>query len=147
MRGHVKRTTCDCGRYEVRYLKTAASPTRQLTFEDGEHGGVGDRSPVHGSHHGGLQRMVPPATERRTRGRPGVSTPNPVTGVITGDVGEVSPSGRAIKVLTSREVYTTTVTNSLASSLDHPYVLNLPSADQTIGSFLFFTIHLVALIA
>jgi hypothetical protein len=59
-------------------------------------------------------------------------------------VGEVSPSGRAIKVLTSREVYTI---NSLASSLDHPYVLNLPSADQTIGSFLFFTIHLVALIA
>jgi hypothetical protein len=64
--------------------------------------------------------------------------PNPVTGVITGDAGEESSSGRAIRLLTNREVYTI---NPLASSLDHPYVLNLPSTDQTISSFLFFTIH------
>jgi hypothetical protein len=102
--GHVKRTTCDCGRYEVRYLKTAASPTRQLTFEDGEHGGVGDRSPVHGSHHGGLW------FRRRQKDGDGVvpgCQPQPCHGSYHGRVGEVSPSGRAIKVLTSREVYTT----------------------------------------
>jgi hypothetical protein len=69
-------------------------------FEDGEHGGAGDRSPVTASATGAS------LFRRRQKDGHGVvpgCCPNPVTGVITGAAGEESSSGRATRDLTNRE--------------------------------------------
>jgi hypothetical protein len=92
----VKRTTCDCGRYEV----FEDCGVAEEAFEDGEHGGAGDLSPVTASATGAS------LFRRRQKDGHGVvpgCDPNPVTGVITGDAGEESSSGCATRVLTNRE--------------------------------------------